>query len=95
MADIDDCRIDSGINLERDLLNKESQEEMLEVLNNLKPEYKELITRRYGIGRDNETIGSIALDKNVSHQAIQQKEKYILNKMRKELINKWTGKTDY
>ena len=89
MADIDDYRIDAGINLEKDLLTKERNEELYMAIFNLKPIYREIILDRFGIGgREKKTIAEIADRDKVSHQAVQQRQTYALEKLKKELIRR-------
>ena len=88
MADIDEYSINAGIDIEEDYIKQETLEEVYEIISTLKPDYVELITRRYGIGREKETIKKIADEKKVSKQAIQQKEQYILKIIKKELLKR-------
>lgn len=87
MANIDDYNIDSGINIEMDLIRKSEIEELLNIVERLKPEYKELIKSHYGIGRKSESFRNIARKNNVSTQSVQQKEQYIFKKIKKEYFN--------
>lgn len=96
MADIDDFQIDAGIDLEKEYIFQEECEELYKALDNIKPIYKNILIRRYGIGTEKKTIAEIALEDNVTHQAIQQREAYALDKIRKELLkqlNEQEGKT--
>ena len=88
MADIEEFSIDAGINIEDDYIKKETFLEVCDIIKTLKPDHREIITRRYGIGRDKETIKMIADDKKISKQAVQQKEQYILKNIKKELLKR-------
>lgn len=87
MADIDDKLIDSGINIEKDYLIKESNEQLHNAINKLKPNYKDVILRRFGIDRERQTIVEVANDYGRTRQAVQQLEVRALNKLKKELLN--------
>lgn len=88
MANIYDYQVSSNIDLERDYINKETYKILYDSINNLKPEYKELIIKRFGLGVKKMTCKEIAKETNISPQAVHQKEKYILKKIKKELIKK-------
>lgn len=89
LADIDEWEIDSGVNLERDLIIKEQNEELYMAIFELKPLYREIIMDRFGLGgRRKKTIAEIADKEKISHQAVQQRQNYALNKLKKELMRR-------
>lgn len=97
LIDIDDCKIDAGINLEKDLLEKERDEELYMAIFSLKPLYREIIMDRFGMGgRRKKTIDEICDEEQISHQAVMQRQTYALRSLKKELIrraNEQKGKT--
>ena len=84
MADIYDFQnvIDAGIDLEKEYISKENNEELCKALDKLKPTHKDAIIRKYGMGM---TIPQIAKEYHITPQAVQQRIAIALEKMRKEL----------
>ena len=88
MADIDEYPVDSGIDIERDYIAKETNQELYSAINSLKPSHRDIILKRFGIGREKMTIAQIAEEEKISHQAVQQRQMYAIEKLRKELVRR-------
>ena len=74
---------DETINIENEILKKEQYDILYKAINMLKPTYKEIICKYYGINCKKETLGEIAKNYNISRQALNAKKDNALQKIRK------------
>ncbi len=76
---------DININIEKDLLIKETNKDLYKAIDMLKPKYKDIIVKKYGIKCHEIRHTDLAKYYNISSQALYQQTVLALKKLRKNL----------
>lgn len=76
---------DETINIESDLIKKEQYEIMYKAIDMLKPEYKNIICKYYGIKCNRLTLEQISQIYKISRQAVNAKKENALRDLRKNM----------
>lgn len=77
--------IESDINIENDLIERDQYRMMYEAINKLSTKEKDLITQYYGLGKERLTQNQLAKNTNLSQAQINRNIKKIIEKLRKEV----------
>lgn len=77
---------DESINIEEEIIKKEEIEILYKAINMLKPTYKDIICKNYGIGCHKESEEKIAAEQKVSKQAVNEKKKVALKQLKKYIL---------
>ena len=79
--------IPDDINLEEDLIFKDTLERVLDTLNKTEKKLNvEIFCKNYGIGCKRKTIRELALEYDISYSAISARVQGVLKRLRKELL---------
>lgn len=77
---------DENVNIEKELIKKEQNEILYKAIDMLKPTYKDIICKYYGIKCKKLTLERIAQNHKISRQAIQIKKNIALQILKRNLI---------
>lgn len=79
---IDDYDFCNEINTEKTIISKENREELLSVLNNMKPQDKEIFIRRYFLDEDIEKIAkNFGMNRNSVDKRLSRGRKFLKEKI--------------
>ena len=76
---------DDNINIEEDFIKKEQNEILYKAIDMLKPTYKDIICRYYGINCKKEKLEKMAKSYGISRQALSVKKDNALKKLKKNI----------
>ena len=85
---------DENINIENDIIKNEMYESLYNAIDTLKPTYKDIICKYYGIKSKRYTLQELADIYNISRQAINVKRENALKKLKQKIIKYGVSKND-
>ena len=77
---------DKSVNIEKQIIEKETNEKLHKAINSLKPIYKDVICRYYGFYGKDYTLEEISQIYGISKQAVYVKKENALKQIKKEMI---------
>lgn len=85
---------DENVNIENEIVKNELYETLYKAIDTLKPTYKDIICKYYGIKSKRYTLQELADIYNISRQAINVKRENALKKLKQKIIKYGVSKND-
>lgn len=85
---------DENVDLEKDIIKNEIYESLYKAIDSLKPTYKDIICKYYGIKSKRYTLQELADIYNISRQAINVKRDNALKKLKQKIIKYGVSEND-
>lgn len=85
---------DENVNIENEIIKKELYETLYKTIDTLKPTYKDIICKYYGINSKRYTLQELADLYNISRQAINVKRDNALKKLKQKIIKDGVSEND-